>query len=87
MMSIGVAVTAATTLVGQALPAGLMGERPRASATPGQPIAGFPAAAASGRAPPEDALVDGALLEAVEAGLLLREAGYLRGARAARLPG
>lgn len=78
MMSIGAAVTAATTLVGQALPAGLMGER--ASATPGQPIAGFPAAASS-----EDALVDGALLEAVEAGL--REAGYLRGARAARLPG
>lgn len=82
MMSIGAAVTAATTLVGQALPAGLMGER--ASATPGQPIAGFPAAASAGGAS-EDALVDGALLEAVEAGL--REAGYLRGARAARLPG
>ncbi|MEE8628464.1 MULTISPECIES: hypothetical protein [Methylobacterium] len=70
MMSIGAAVTAATTLVGQALPAGLMGERPRASA---------------GRAASEDALANGALLEAVEAGL--REAGYLRGARAARLPG
>lgn len=83
MMSIGAAVTAAAALVGQALPAGLMGER--ASATPGQPIAGFPAAASAGRAAFEDALADGALLEAVEAGL--REAGYLRGARAARLPG
>ncbi len=85
MMSIGAAVTAATTLVGQALPAGLMGERPRASATPGQAIAGFPAAASAGKTASDDALADGALLEAVEAGL--REAGYLRGARAARLPG
>ncbi len=71
MMSIGSALTAATTLVGYALPAGLIGERPQAPVLHGergQELAGTASA-------------EGALFEAVEAGL--REAGYLQGIAAA----
>ena len=66
MMSIGTALNAATTLVGTALPAGLIGERVPARATR--------EVAEVGEAE-DSALAEGALLVAVEAGL--REAGYL----------
>ena len=66
MMSIGTALTAATALVGTALPAGPIGERVPARATR--------EAADVGEAE-DSALTEGALLVAVEAGL--REAGYL----------
>ncbi len=62
MMSIGTALTTATTLVGPPLPAGSLGQRVPARA---------PRAAGTGQA--EEA--KGALLVAIEAGL--REAGYL----------
>lgn len=66
MMSIGTALAAATTRVGTALPAELIGERVPARATR--------EAAEVGEA--EDAApAEGALLVAVETGL--REAGYL----------
>ncbi len=66
MMSIGTALTAATALVGTALPAGLIGER-----VPARPTR---ETAEVGEAE-DSALTEGALLVAVEAGL--REAGYL----------
>ncbi|KMO37254.1 hypothetical protein VQ03_19370 [Methylobacterium tarhaniae] len=68
MMPIGAALNAATTLVGGALPAGLIGQR--------APMRRMHEAEESqeteeSQAPP----ADGALLVAIEAGL--REAGYL----------